>query len=89
MAPLERDTLQRTSNLKLTIKKARRRDRDTLPFYSKPMSYRFSRFFSGHYFDEFVKDDGTWRFVKTVVHNPLVGDMSQHLKAVEFISGDD
>jgi 3-phenylpropionate/cinnamic acid dioxygenase small subunit len=45
--------------------------------------------FSGHYFDEFVKDGGTWRFAKTVVHNPLVGDMSQHLKATEFISGDD
>lgn len=37
--------------------------------------------FSGHYFDEFVKDDGRWRFARTVVRHPLVGDMSAHLTA--------
>ncbi len=37
--------------------------------------------FSGHYFDEFVQDDGRWRFAKTVVRHPLVGDMSAHLTA--------
>ncbi len=37
--------------------------------------------FSGHYFDEFVKDNGRWRFAKTTVRHPLVGDMSAHLTA--------
>ncbi len=37
--------------------------------------------FSGHYHDEFVKENGSWRFSKTVVHQPFVGDMSQHLKS--------
>ena len=36
--------------------------------------------FSGHYFDEFVREDGQWRFAKTVIRYPLVGDMSAHLK---------
>mgnify|MGYP000916153751 CR=1 FL=1 len=43
--------------------------------------------FSGHYHDEFVKDGGEWRFAKTVVHGPFVGDMSQHLKSEDFIDG--
>lgn len=37
--------------------------------------------FSGHYFDEFVKENGHWRFSKTQVRHPLVGDMSAHLTA--------
>jgi len=43
--------------------------------------------FSGHYYDEFVKENGEWRFAKTVVHQPFVGDMSQHLKSEDFIEG--
>lgn len=35
--------------------------------------------FSGHYFDDFVKENGRWRFEKTVVRHPLVGNMSEHL----------
>ncbi len=37
--------------------------------------------FSGHYYDEFVKENGEWRFAKTVIHQPFVGDMSQHIKS--------
>jgi len=43
--------------------------------------------FSGHYYDEFVKENGEWRFAKTVIHQPFVGDMSQHLKSEDFIEG--
>ncbi len=41
--------------------------------------------FSGHYHDEFVKENGKWRFAKTVIHRPLVGDISQHLRSDDFI----
>ncbi|CAA0113521.1 Uncharacterised protein [Halioglobus japonicus] len=43
--------------------------------------------FSGHYHDEFVKDGGEWRFTRTVVHQPFVGDVSQHLKNDDFVEG--
>ena len=35
--------------------------------------------FSGHYFDEFERVDGTWRFAKRIMRYTLVGDMSAHL----------
>ena len=41
--------------------------------------------FSGHYYDEFVRENGSWRFSKTVIKNPLVGDTSQHLRSSDFI----
>lgn len=41
--------------------------------------------FSGHYHDEFQKENGSWRFSRTVVRNPLVGDTSHHLRSDEFI----
>jgi hypothetical protein len=36
--------------------------------------------FAGHYFDEFVRRDGRWRFARTVVKHSLVGNMKAHLK---------
>jgi len=36
--------------------------------------------FSGHYFDEFERGDGTWRFKKRHIRYNLVGDLSAHLK---------
>ena len=38
--------------------------------------------FSGHYFDEFERVDGGWRFAKRIIRNMLAGDLSAHLKAV-------
>jgi hypothetical protein len=35
--------------------------------------------FVGHYFDEFERVDGVWRFSRRVIRNPLVGDLSGHL----------
>ncbi len=43
--------------------------------------------FAGHYFGEFERVDGAWRFVKRIVRHALVGDMSAHLKPTSgFIS---
>ena len=36
--------------------------------------------FSGHYFDEFERGDGTWRFKRRYIRYNLVGDLSAHLK---------
>ena len=35
--------------------------------------------FSGHYFDEFKRVDGTWCFASRLVRSALVGDMSAHV----------
>ena len=36
--------------------------------------------FSGHYFDEFERADGLWRFTRREIRYSLIGDMSAHLK---------
>ncbi|MCB1746885.1 MAG: nuclear transport factor 2 family protein [Gammaproteobacteria bacterium] len=41
--------------------------------------------FAGHYHDAFVREDGRWRFASTVVHRPLMGDMSKHLRNTDFV----
>ncbi|MES0884427.1 nuclear transport factor 2 family protein [Roseibium sp. SCP14] len=33
--------------------------------------------FSGDYYDEFIKENGDWRFVKCEIKRPFVGDLSQ------------
>ena len=44
--------------------------------------------FSGHYFDEFERVNGNWRFKKRHIKYQLVGDMSAHLKTVgEIVPG--
>jgi hypothetical protein len=35
--------------------------------------------FAGHYFDEFERVDGRWRFRKRLIRHPLVGNLSAHL----------
>ena len=37
--------------------------------------------FSGHYFDEFERVDGVWRFSKREIRYSLVGDMTAHVKS--------
>jgi len=41
--------------------------------------------FSGHYYDEFIKENGEWRFAKAVIHQPFAGDLSHHLKNDDFV----
>lgn len=36
---------------------------------------------AAHYFDEFERVDGTWRFRRRAVRNRLVGDVSAHVGA--------
>lgn len=44
--------------------------------------------FLGHYFDDFERADGTWRFKKRLIRHTLVGDMSAHLSTPENIVPD-
>ena len=37
--------------------------------------------FAGHYFDDFERTDGVWRFKKRLIRYQLVGDMTAHVKA--------
>ena len=34
---------------------------------------------SGHYFDQFIRVDGVWRFYSCLIKNALRGDMSKHM----------
>ncbi len=44
--------------------------------------------FVGHYFDDFERVDGAWRFKKRLIRYPLVGDMSAHLKDPQAVVAD-
>ena len=45
--------------------------------------------FSGHYFDDFERVNGKWRFKKRHIKHQLVGDMSAHLKTIgEIVPGE-
>lgn len=39
--------------------------------------------FSGHYFDDFERVDGQWRFARRFIRYPLNGDLSAHLDTIE------
>jgi hypothetical protein len=41
--------------------------------------------YCGHYFDEFERVDGQWRFSRRVIRHQLVGDLSAHLKTASEI----
>jgi 3-phenylpropionate/cinnamic acid dioxygenase small subunit len=41
--------------------------------------------FVGHYFDDFERVDGAWRFKRRFIRHHLVGDMSAHLKSPQAV----
>lgn len=43
--------------------------------------------FSGHYFDDFERVDGKWRFKRRFIRHQLVGDMSAHLSDPAAVVG--
>jgi 3-phenylpropionate/cinnamic acid dioxygenase small subunit len=42
-------------------------------------TFALQAIFCGHYFDEFERVSGDWRFKKRVIRHVLVGDLSAHL----------
>jgi hypothetical protein len=43
--------------------------------------------FSGHYFDDFERVEGKWRFAKRFIRHGLVGDMGEHLRVPAAVVG--
>ncbi|NNL84647.1 MAG: nuclear transport factor 2 family protein [Myxococcales bacterium] len=52
-----------------------------LTLYQQTDEFPLQVCFVGHYFDDFERVDGSWRFAKRVIRNSLVGDLSAHLRA--------
>ena len=49
--------------------------------FQQTESFSLQPIFSGHYFYDFARVDGSWWFTKRVIRYGLVGDLSAHLKA--------
>ena len=48
--------------------------------FQQTSEFPLQAIFSGHYFDEFERTDGVWRFKKRLIRYQLVGDMNAHVK---------
>ncbi len=53
--------------------------------FQQTKDFPLQAIFSGHYFDEFERQNGQWRFKKRHIRHQLVGDMTAHLKTVSDI----
>ena len=53
--------------------------------FQQTESFPLQPIFAGHYFDEFERIEGEWRFNKRLIRYPLVGDMSAHLGSPALI----
>ena len=57
--------------------------------YQQTDTFPLQVIFSGHYFDDFERVDGIWRFKKRHIKHQLVGDLSAHLRTVaEIVPGE-
>jgi SnoaL-like domain len=71
-----------TSNVDLTINEAAGTARSEcyVTVFQQTADLPLQAIFSGHYFDTFERENGSWRFVKRLIRHMLVGDMRAHLK---------
>jgi len=81
-------TKHMTANIELTIDEANgvANCQRYITVMQQTEAFPLQAIFSGHYFDEFVNENGEWRYATTVIRHPLVGDMSQHMKATEGLN---
>ena len=71
-----------TSNVDLTINEAAGTASSEcyVTVFQQTEDFPLQAIFSGHYFDNFERVNGSWRFAKRLIRHSLVGDMSAHLK---------
>ncbi len=71
-----------TANVDLTIDEdsGTAKSQCYVTVFQQTEDFPLQAIFSGHYFDEFERVDGSWRFKKRDIRYNLVGDMSAHLK---------
>jgi len=79
-----------TANVDLEIDESagRAKSQCYVTVFQQTDNFPLQPIFSGHYFDDFERIDGHWRFKKRDIRNQLVGDMSAHLKTIgEIVPG--
>ncbi|MGR9089816.1 MAG: nuclear transport factor 2 family protein [Gammaproteobacteria bacterium] len=76
-----------TANIDLSIdkKSGKARSQCYVTVFQQTDEFPLQAIFSGHYFDEFRRVRGKWRFKKRHIRYRLVGDMTAHLKTVSDI----
>ena len=72
-----------TSNIDLTVDEAggTAESQCYVTVFQQAPGFALQVIFSGHYFDDFARVDGRWRFKRRLIRHTLVGDMSAHVKA--------
>lgn len=59
-----------------------------LTVFQQTEEFPLQSIFVGHYFDDFERVDGAWRFKNRLIRHHLVGDMSAHIKTpTNIVSG--
>lgn len=78
------------SNVDLTVDEeaGRAKAESYLTLYQQTDDFPLQVCFVGHYFDDFERVGGSWRFVKRYICNGLVGDLSAHLHAPSAVVPD-
>ena len=59
-----------------------------LTVFQQTDDFPLQSIFVGHYFDDFERVDGAWRFKRRFIRYPLVGDISAHLKTPTNVVAD-
>ena len=71
-----------TSNIDLNVdeESGTAKSESYVTVFQQTEGFPLQPIFSGHYFYDFARVDGSWRFTKRVIRYGLVGDLSAHLK---------
>jgi hypothetical protein len=71
-----------TSNVDLTINESAGTASSEcyVTVFQQTEDFPLQAIFCGHYFDNFERVNGSWRFAKRLIRHMLAGDMSAHLK---------
>ena len=77
-----------TTNVIIELDGASARSRCYFTVFQQTEELRLQPIIAGRYHDEFVKEDGVWRFKDRLIYSDLIGDLSQHLLFDVFGGGE-